>query len=304
MLFPKLYCPLVLTRGLEHFMIALCPDRQGTRFGFGARTGRPHYTRLAVFFGKADWDRILTGHILVGLPLPTSFAWRTGRDVGLPVDCEGAIIKAGALPGLPAGIGGHMANDGHPILLFAPHEDFRIRIATVDQMLLREEGVLGQGGVDRLEWIQTQAVREDAQGDTLAGALGGGGVQRALETEAAVLAHPARGPLAHGIGLRWHGTQGGLILRQAAPQSSCLSCEGRRDKAIVKRGDCYLRRLLMRSARAVVRRAAHEKDARDRWVQAIKGRHGPHIACVAVANKCTRIFWVFPAKGMDYRLAA
>ena len=73
---------------------------------------------------------------------------------------------------------------------------------------------------------------------------------------------------------------------------------------ISKRGDRYLWRLLLHVARAVVRRAAYKKDARSRWVQAIKGRYGPLITSVAVANKHARIFWALPARSTDYRPAA
>jgi hypothetical protein len=120
-------------------MVALRPDRQGARFGFGSGASCTHRTGLTVFFGKADVDHILTGHIRVGLPLPALFALWAGGGVSLPIDREGTIIKAGGLPCLPAGIGGHGADDGHPIRLVAPHEDFRIRVAAVDQMLLRQE---------------------------------------------------------------------------------------------------------------------------------------------------------------------
>jgi transposase len=59
---------------------------------------------------------------------------------------------------------------------------------------------------------------------------------------------------------------------------------------ISKQGDRYLRTLLMHGGRAVVRRAAHKKDVRSRWVPDIRARHGPHIANVAVANKHARSF--------------
>jgi hypothetical protein len=79
---------------------------------------------------------------------------------------------------------------------------------------LPDAAMRAQRARDRLERIQTQAVREDAQGDALAGALSGGGVHRALEAEAAVLAHLTRRPLAHIIGPQRHRTQGVLILGQ------------------------------------------------------------------------------------------
>jgi hypothetical protein len=73
--------------------------------------------------------------------------------MGLPINREDTMINAGGLPCLPARIGGHRADDGHPICLLVPHEEFSIRVAAVDQMRLREEGVLGQGRVDRVHHL-------------------------------------------------------------------------------------------------------------------------------------------------------
>jgi hypothetical protein len=39
-------------------------------------------------------DHILTGHIRVGLPLPTLLALWAGRGMALPIDPEGTIRKA------------------------------------------------------------------------------------------------------------------------------------------------------------------------------------------------------------------
>src|SRR5262245_8958311 len=112
-------------------MVALHPDRQRARLGFRSGAGRPHRTSLAVLFGNADVDHVLTSDIRVGLPLPTLLALWAGRGVALPVDGEGTIIKTSALPCLPAGIGGHGTHDSHPIFPFASHEDCRIGVAAV-----------------------------------------------------------------------------------------------------------------------------------------------------------------------------
>jgi hypothetical protein len=77
---------------------------------------------------------------------------------------------------------------------------------------LPDAAMRAQRARDGVQSIQTQAVRENAQGDALASALGRRGVQRALEAEAAVLAHLACRARAHLIGLRWQWTQGGPIL--------------------------------------------------------------------------------------------
>jgi hypothetical protein len=76
---------------------------------------------------------------------------------------------------------------------------------------LPDAAVRAQRTRDRLERIQTEAIREDAEGDALAGALGGGGVPRALEAEAAVFTDVAGGALTDVIGLRGQRPQGCLV---------------------------------------------------------------------------------------------
>ena len=60
---------------------------------------------------------------------------------------------------------------------------------------------------------------------------------------------------------------------------------------ISKRGDRYLRCLLIQGARAVVYRAANKDDPLSRWITRIEGRRGKNRAIVALANKMTRIGW-------------
>jgi transposase len=60
---------------------------------------------------------------------------------------------------------------------------------------------------------------------------------------------------------------------------------------ISKRGDPYLRRLLVHGARSVVYRAKTKTDCRSRWINDKQQRLGTARACVAVANKNARILW-------------
>lgn len=60
---------------------------------------------------------------------------------------------------------------------------------------------------------------------------------------------------------------------------------------ITRSGDRYLRTLLVLGARAVLRRAAHERDPLSRWAQALRQRRGYHRACVAIAAKNARRVW-------------
>jgi transposase len=73
---------------------------------------------------------------------------------------------------------------------------------------------------------------------------------------------------------------------------------------ITKRGDRYLRMLLIHGARSVVTRAAGKTDSRSRWVNTLRQRRGFNKTCVAIANKNARIAWALLAKDEDYRRAA
>lgn len=65
---------------------------------------------------------------------------------------------------------------------------------------------------------------------------------------------------------------------------------------ITKRGDAYLRTLLMLGARAVLQTAAHKSDRLSRWAVALRQRRGYHRAVIAIAAKNARIIWALLAK--------
>lgn len=71
----------------------------------------------------------------------------------------------------------------------------------------------------------------------------------------------------------------------------------RRLGRITKRGDVYLRTLLIHGARAVMRQLGRRTDATSRWVMALKVRRGFNKAVVALAAKQARILWALLATG-------
>lgn len=73
---------------------------------------------------------------------------------------------------------------------------------------------------------------------------------------------------------------------------------------ISKRGDRYLRTLLIHGARSVVSRAQGKSDARSRWITQLRQRVGMNKACVALANKNARVAWALLATGDRYQAAA
>jgi transposase len=70
---------------------------------------------------------------------------------------------------------------------------------------------------------------------------------------------------------------------------------------ISKRGDRYVRQLLVHGARAVVKGCEKKKDGKSIWVADKKVRRGYNKATVALANKNARIVWAIMAKGECYR---
>ncbi len=73
---------------------------------------------------------------------------------------------------------------------------------------------------------------------------------------------------------------------------------------ISKRGNTYVRTLLIHGARSVLYRSETKTDARSRWLQGVKARRGVNCASVALANKNARILWALLAHGDAYRKAA
>jgi len=65
----------------------------------------------------------------------------------------------------------------------------------------------------------------------------------------------------------------------------------RRLGSISKRGDIYLRTLLIHGARAVQRTCANKTDGRSRWLQALSRRQHKNVATVALANRNARVAW-------------
>ncbi|WP_274378324.1 IS110 family transposase [Neptunomonas antarctica] len=73
---------------------------------------------------------------------------------------------------------------------------------------------------------------------------------------------------------------------------------------ISKRGDTYLRTLLIHGGRTVVRVAHKYEDRRNQWIKELDQRRGKNISAVAVANKNARIAWAVLSKKESYQAAA
>lgn len=69
---------------------------------------------------------------------------------------------------------------------------------------------------------------------------------------------------------------------------------------ISKRGDAYLRTLLIHGARSVVRTAKGKTDRLSLWITRLAQRRHPNVAAVALANKTARMAWAMLKNGTDY----
>lgn len=70
---------------------------------------------------------------------------------------------------------------------------------------------------------------------------------------------------------------------------------------ISKRGDAYLRTLLIHGARSVLRSLKRHPDQAEGWLARLSQRRNPNIAAVALANKNARIVWALLAHDRDYQ---
>lgn len=66
---------------------------------------------------------------------------------------------------------------------------------------------------------------------------------------------------------------------------------------VSKRGDPYLRTLLIHGARAVIEHAAH----RTKWLEQLLARRPKNVAVVALANKMARTAWAIVAHASQYK---
>ncbi len=90
----------------------------------------------------------------------------------------------------------------------------------------------------------------------------------------------------------------GLVPRQRS--SGGKARHGR----ITKRGDGYLRTLLVHGARALMRHLPGRDDRKSLWAQAVRARRGFNKAVVALAAKHARILWALLVRAEDYHRVA
>jgi transposase len=73
---------------------------------------------------------------------------------------------------------------------------------------------------------------------------------------------------------------------------------------ISKRGNVYLRKVLIHGARAAVLRIKRDRTPIGAWLDALDARAPKNVVVVAMANKLARIAWAVLSSGQDYRPTA
>jgi transposase len=71
--------------------------------------------------------------------------------------------------------------------------------------------------------------------------------------------------------------------------------------SISKRGNIYLRRMLIHGARAVLLRVKYDTGGFGQWVHRLAQRAPCNKVIVAIANKLARIAWAVLSSGKDYQ---
>jgi transposase len=70
---------------------------------------------------------------------------------------------------------------------------------------------------------------------------------------------------------------------------------------ISKRGDTYLRTLMVHGARSALRTAKSKEDRLSQWAVRLAERSHPNVAAIALANKTARMAWAMLRHGTDYQ---
>ncbi len=70
---------------------------------------------------------------------------------------------------------------------------------------------------------------------------------------------------------------------------------------ISKRGDGYLRKLLVHGARTVLLWSRRKKETRTAWLEALLARRPTNVVVVAMANKTARVVWALLSRGETFR---
>src|SRR5512135_341039 len=101
------------------------------------RAPRPRRTRRAILAGEPRLENHAILWVRVGEPGNALLPCRAGHHLSVPVHDEAPLVEALTSAGLPAGVLGDRADDGHAIRALALDEDVSVGVTLVDQVLPR-----------------------------------------------------------------------------------------------------------------------------------------------------------------------
>src|SRR5258708_23850846 len=131
---------LFLSPPLQGFMSRLWTHMQDPTGCRGFRALAADRTRSARLSGKNHFPSLpCLAPSGTGLPLGT------GRFLGLPIELEMRHIKALACFGLPTIVREDRIDQCDAIALLAPHQQLSINVASIHDLFLRQELMLGEG---------------------------------------------------------------------------------------------------------------------------------------------------------------
>lgn len=152
---------------------------------------------------------------------------------------------------------------------------------------LRDQLLDKEARIERYEQRLTQAAKDDPRAGRLMEVPGIGKL-----TATAILA--AVSDPRHYANAREFATNLGLAPREHSSGGT------QRLFSITKRGDTYLRTLLIHGARSALRCAGDKQDKILRWASALAERRGYNVAAVALAHKMARTIWALLAHERGY----
>lgn len=139
---------------------------------------------------------------------------------------------------------------------------------------------------DRLGWLDRELQRWSREVPVVKDLVGLPGVGPTTGT--ALVAHVGD-PQAYRNGRQYSGCLG------VVPGQHSTGGKARLGR-ISKRGDAYVRTLLIHGARSAIRALGDKQDPESRWLRALVERRGVNCAAVALANKNARRAWAIMAR--------
>ncbi len=108
----------------------------------------PERTGLTGWLGKPDLDDRFSFRVLAQMPGATLLALWTGHDMAIPVDLKLRHVESAGGMRLPTGIHMHWPDQIYPGVIPTLQDALGADVARVNQVLLRQQFVLRQGGLD------------------------------------------------------------------------------------------------------------------------------------------------------------